>query len=193
MFVYPLLTLARMANEGILRCDLTIQTVSSAQQTQRIQPDSKLSSLLLFGIKFLVAIASTPNHPAHKHAETIRIILETGLNGWAPTRGTNTPIGPDPSSLLAVNGSLVGGGGESGKNGGNLANDLMAILPAEQFQLPSYLNDTSRTVEGVRMVAVAGASTGGGGMDEYLVPVSSESIFDPIDWEELEAAMDFNM
>ena len=70
-------------------------------------------------------------------------------------------------------------------------NDLIALLPAEQFNLPSYLNDTSTLVDGVRMVAVGVG--GGGGMDEYLVPVSNESIFDPIDWDELEANMDFNM
>ena len=72
---------------------------------------------------------------------------------------------------------------------GNLSNDLIALLPAEQFLLPSYLLDPSSSSGGI----VGGDEGVAGGLEEYLVPVSHESIFDPIDWEELEAGMDFNM
>ncbi|ORY88776.1 hypothetical protein BCR35DRAFT_301104 [Leucosporidium creatinivorum] len=81
-FSYPLIFLAKIANEGLLGPNLTlIPSSTAAVPLSPLAPNDKLCRLLQLGADFLDAVAPNPHHPAVKQAAFLRRIREAGIGG----------------------------------------------------------------------------------------------------------------
>ncbi|GAA5938326.1 Zn(II)2Cys6 transcription factor domain-containing protein [Sporobolomyces koalae] len=100
MFSYPLIFLAKLANEGLLRSDLTVIPANSPTLVASpMNPTDKLCRLFLFGANLLEAIAPTPTHPAHKQAAFLRKVRDAAVSGRRSTASapTSPRLGPTPN------------------------------------------------------------------------------------------------
>lgn len=117
VYVYTLILLAKMANTGLIRCEVRSRSSSpsrvkdpcadatpssqlqvlteeyeagrSLDVPQRLVNGAKLGRLLELGSSFLDAIAPTPSHPARKHARMLKAIHTAG------TIGQIAPLDPE--------------------------------------------------------------------------------------------------
>ncbi|KAK4048593.1 hypothetical protein OIO90_005763 [Microbotryomycetes sp. JL221] len=79
---YPLIFLAKIANEGLLSADSELLPLHRAQATlSPMSPSDKLCRLLQLGADFLDAIAPNAFHPAVKQAAFLRRIRDAGISG----------------------------------------------------------------------------------------------------------------
>jgi hypothetical protein len=108
MFSYPLIFLAKLANEGLLRSDLTVIPADSPPlAASPMLPTDKLCRLFLFGADLLEAISPSPSHPAKKQAAFLRKVWDAAVSGRrsvtsapsSPRLGATTPS-KFPHSLL---------------------------------------------------------------------------------------------
>ncbi|GAA6042346.1 hypothetical protein JCM8097_003861 [Rhodosporidiobolus ruineniae] len=111
MFSYPLIFLAKLANEGLLSSDLTVITPNSLPlPPQPMQPSDKLCRLFQLGADLLDAIAPNAHHPAIKQAAFLRKVWDAGISGRRSVTSAPSspkfPAGVDPSAGLA--GGAVG-------------------------------------------------------------------------------------
>lgn len=105
VFSYPLLYLGRLANEGLLRFDLsllppTTDGPASLWSTPTGVPPSttdKLCRLFTLGSDLLEAIAPHPEHPATRQAQFLRQIRDAGLAGRRATSASSVPASPTQS------------------------------------------------------------------------------------------------
>ncbi|KAK4050151.1 hypothetical protein OIV83_003722 [Microbotryomycetes sp. JL201] len=82
VFSYPLIFLAKIANEGLLGTDLELLSPSKVPTPlSPMSPSDKLCRLLQLGADFLDAIAPSPFHPAVKQAAFLRRIRDAGISG----------------------------------------------------------------------------------------------------------------
>ncbi|GAA5949938.1 hypothetical protein JCM21900_005531 [Sporobolomyces salmonicolor] len=82
MFSYPLIFLAKLANEGLLHSDLTIIPAgSSPLPPSPMLPTDKLCRLFLLGADLLDAIAPNPHHPSVKQANFLRKVWDAAVSG----------------------------------------------------------------------------------------------------------------
>ncbi|GAA6058651.1 hypothetical protein JCM10212_004062 [Sporobolomyces blumeae] len=106
MFSYPLIFLAKLANEGLLDSDLTvIQPESPTLAASPMLPTDKLCRLFLLGADLLEAISPSPSHPAVKQASFLRKVREAAVSGRRSV--TSAPSSPRlvSSSAAMANGS----------------------------------------------------------------------------------------
>ncbi|KAL8280714.1 hypothetical protein RQP46_007037 [Phenoliferia psychrophenolica] len=86
VYVYSLILLAKMANTGLIRCELRVLSDEyergvSLDMPKSIVDGAKLGRLLELGSSFLETIAPTPSHPARKHARMLKAIFAAGTQG----------------------------------------------------------------------------------------------------------------
>ncbi|BGP14795.1 hypothetical protein JCM10213v2_002750 [Rhodosporidiobolus nylandii] len=82
MFSYPLIFLAKLANEGLLRSDLTVISAGSPPlPPSPMSPTDKLCRLFQLGADLLDAIAPNPHHPSVKQAAFLRKVWDAGISG----------------------------------------------------------------------------------------------------------------
>ncbi|GAA5840863.1 hypothetical protein JCM9279_001244 [Rhodotorula babjevae] len=109
MFSYAIIFLGKLANEGLLRPDLTVIDAGSPPLPPTpMSPDDRLCRLFQLGADLLDAIAPTPHHPAVRQAAFLRKVLDAAISGrrstasapsspsLAPTsrRGAISPLAP---------------------------------------------------------------------------------------------------
>ncbi|GAA5835795.1 hypothetical protein JCM11251_007428 [Rhodosporidiobolus azoricus] len=98
MFSYPLIFLAKLANEGLLHSDLTVIPPGTAPlPPSPMSPSDKLCRLFQLGADLLDAIAPNPNHPSVKQAAFLRKVWDAGISGRrsvtsAPSSPKNGPV-----------------------------------------------------------------------------------------------------
>ncbi|GAA5852568.1 hypothetical protein JCM8547_002547 [Rhodosporidiobolus lusitaniae] len=99
MFSYPLIFLAKLANEGLLRSDLTVISAGSTPlPPSPMSPQDKLCRLFQLGADLLDAIAPNPHHPSVKQAAFLRKVWDAGISGRRSV--TSAPSSPkfDPQN-----------------------------------------------------------------------------------------------
>lgn len=112
MFSFPLIFLAKLANEGLLHSDLTVIPANAPTLAPSpMLPTDKLCRLFLFGADLLESIAPSRTHPALQQAAFLRKVWEAAVSGRrsvtsapsSPRPGTTTPsrfpqsiLNPDP-------------------------------------------------------------------------------------------------
>ncbi|GAA5855289.1 hypothetical protein JCM8547_009019 [Rhodosporidiobolus lusitaniae] len=82
-YVFPLVFLAKLVNEGLLTTNLTIIRRPTPQPAWLYT--QKLPRLLELGAAFLDAIATNAHHPSRSQAHVLRTLLDTGIRGRIPT------------------------------------------------------------------------------------------------------------
>ncbi|KAI5475049.1 C6 transcription factor [Pseudohyphozyma bogoriensis] len=82
-YIFPLVFLAKLVNDGILTVDLVLLR-TPAQQPPWMYP-RKLPRLLELGAAFLDAVALNPHHPAKAQAQVVRSLLDAGIRGLSPS------------------------------------------------------------------------------------------------------------
>ncbi|GAA6027872.1 hypothetical protein JCM8097_001758 [Rhodosporidiobolus ruineniae] len=93
MFSYPLIFLAKLANEGLLRPDLTVISPGSTPLPPApMAPSDKLCRLFQLGADLLDAIAPNPFHPSVRQAAFLRKVWEAGVSGRRSV--TSAPSSP---------------------------------------------------------------------------------------------------
>ncbi|BGP30905.1 hypothetical protein JCM10296v2_002665 [Rhodotorula toruloides] len=103
MFSYPLIFLAKLANEGLLRSDLTVIAAGSSPLAPTpMSPGDKLCRLFQLGADLLDAIAPNPHHPSVRQAAFLRKVWDAGISGRR--QATSAPSSPRlvPSGAAAV-------------------------------------------------------------------------------------------
>lgn len=146
VFSYPLIFLAKMANEGLLGPDITlVQAHTPIVPLAPLEPTDKLCRLLQLGADFLDAIAPNPAHPSVKQAAFLRRIREAGISGRRGVMGS----APGSPRALSLHGPPPS---SSAANAGQLHRDLASIHRQQQqasgnFQQPfasaAILTETS--------------------------------------------------
>ncbi|GAA5821943.1 hypothetical protein JCM3770_002929 [Rhodotorula araucariae] len=113
MFSYPLIFLAKLANEGLLRSDLTVISPGSTPlPPSAMSPDDRLCRLFQLGADLLDAIAPNPHHPSVRQAAFLRKVLDAAISGRravtsapsSPHLGAahgGTPVPPLPPHTLS--------------------------------------------------------------------------------------------
>ncbi|GJN87579.1 hypothetical protein Rhopal_000533-T1 [Rhodotorula paludigena] len=105
MFSYPLIFLAKLANEGLLRSDLTVIAHGSTPlPSTAMSPEDKLCRLFQLGADLLDAIAPNPHHPSVRQAAFLRKVWDAGISGRrsitsapsSPRLGAQAGNGPVP-------------------------------------------------------------------------------------------------
>ncbi|GAA6008558.1 hypothetical protein JCM10207_007158 [Rhodosporidiobolus poonsookiae] len=100
MFSYPLIFLAKLANEGLLRSDLTVVAPNSPLfPPAPMAPSDKLCRLFQLGADLLDAIAPNPHHPAVKQAAFLRKVWDAGVSGRRSV--TSAPSSPHAGASAA--------------------------------------------------------------------------------------------
>ncbi|GAA6020377.1 hypothetical protein JCM11491_000330 [Sporobolomyces phaffii] len=95
MFSYPLIFLAKLANEGLLRSDLSVIAAGSPPLgASPMRPTDKLCRLFLFGADLLEAISPSESHPAQKQAAFLRKVWDAAVSGRRSD--TSRPSSPRP-------------------------------------------------------------------------------------------------
>ncbi|KPV76204.1 uncharacterized protein RHOBADRAFT_52244 [Rhodotorula graminis WP1] len=93
MFSYAIIFLGKLANEGLLRPDLTVIDAGSPPlPPMPMSPNDRLCRLFQLGADFLDAIAPTPHHPAVRQAAFLRKVLDAAISGRRST--TSAPSSP---------------------------------------------------------------------------------------------------
>ncbi|GAA6049863.1 hypothetical protein JCM3770_004220 [Rhodotorula araucariae] len=81
MFSYPLILLAKLADEGLVHADLTVPAPGTRPRSPaRMAPDDKLCRLLELGADLLEAIAPSPAHPSRGQAAFLRKVRAARLS-----------------------------------------------------------------------------------------------------------------
>ncbi|GAA5969911.1 hypothetical protein JCM11641_008082 [Rhodosporidiobolus odoratus] len=93
MFSYPLIFLAKLANEGLMRSDLTVIPAGSPPlPPSPMSPSDKLCRLFQLGADLLDAIAPNEHHPSVKQAAFLRKVWDAGISGRRSV--TSAPSSP---------------------------------------------------------------------------------------------------
>ncbi|SCV67488.1 BQ2448_5099 [Microbotryum intermedium] len=101
LFSYPLIFLAKLANEGLLLSSFSVLAASTQPiPLAPLSPSDKLCLLLQLGANLLHAIAPHSSHPAIKQAAFLRKILETGISGRKST--LSGPTSPKVPAITSV-------------------------------------------------------------------------------------------
>ncbi|SGZ28758.1 BQ5605_C027g10440 [Microbotryum silenes-dioicae] len=101
LFSYPLIFLAKLANEGLLLSSFSVLAASTQPiPLAPLSPSDKLCLLLQLGANLLQAIAPHPSHPAIKQAAFLRKIREAGISGRKQT--LSVPTSPKLSATTSV-------------------------------------------------------------------------------------------
>ncbi|KAK4702717.1 hypothetical protein P7C70_g3504, partial [Phenoliferia sp. Uapishka_3] len=118
VYTFSLIFLARMANTGLIRCELVVLVDEyegglTVDNPQRLLAGCKLGRLLELGSAFLDVIAPTPSHPAKKQSRMLKAIYTAGTVGQVipanldPSEPSHSPVAPrTPSSLPGSSGDL---------------------------------------------------------------------------------------
>ncbi|BGP38801.1 hypothetical protein JCM10449v2_002738 [Rhodotorula kratochvilovae] len=94
MFSYPLIFLAKLANEGLLRSDLSVIAPGSTPlPPSALSPDDRLCRLFQLGADLLDAIAPNPHHPSVRQAAFLRKVLDAAISGRRAV--TSAPSSPN--------------------------------------------------------------------------------------------------
>ncbi|GAA5942052.1 Zn(II)2Cys6 transcription factor [Sporobolomyces koalae] len=101
-YVFPLVFLAKLVNEGLLTTNLKLLRHATPQPAWLYT--QKLPRLLELGSSFLDAIAPNSHHPARSQAQVLRTLLDTGVKGRIPTptmtAGEIPSTGPSNASTV---------------------------------------------------------------------------------------------
>ncbi|GAA5968995.1 hypothetical protein JCM11641_000804 [Rhodosporidiobolus odoratus] len=100
-YIFPLVFLSKLVNEGILTANLTLLRNATSQPAWL--PTQKLPRLLELGAVFLDAIATNPHHPSRAQAQVVRTLLATGVKGTRlspPVAETISPSGPSHAATV---------------------------------------------------------------------------------------------
>ncbi|KAM0788143.1 hypothetical protein ACM66B_001308 [Microbotryomycetes sp. NB124-2] len=184
VFSYPLIFLAKIANEGLLGTDLELLSPSKGPAPlSPMSPSDKLCRLLQLGADFLDAISPSPFHPAVKQAAFLRRIRDAGISGrrsvisapGSPRAGAasapSRPLGVLPDVLQARagaaaaafnNGSTVLSSSVHNNNNNNNSTGASAMMtaPLSDFSLASsFQASPERSPPPPRSNAAAGGST----------------------------------
>ncbi|KDE02979.1 hypothetical protein MVLG_06513 [Microbotryum lychnidis-dioicae p1A1 Lamole] len=101
LFSYPLIFLAKLANEGLLLSSFSVlAALTQPIPLAPLHPSDKLCLLLQLGANLLHAIAPHPSHPAIKQAAFLRKIREAGISGRKQT--LSVPTSPKLSATTSV-------------------------------------------------------------------------------------------
>jgi hypothetical protein len=93
MFSYPLIFLAKLVNDGLLRSDLTVIAAGSTLLPPApMSPEDKLCRLFQLGADLLDAIAPNPHHPSVRQAAFLRKVWDAGISGRRAI--TSAPTSP---------------------------------------------------------------------------------------------------
>ncbi|GAA6000851.1 hypothetical protein JCM5350_000367, partial [Sporobolomyces pararoseus] len=82
-YVFPLVFLAKLVNEGLLTTNLKLLRHITPQPAWLYT--QKLPRLLELGASFLDSIAPNSHHPARSQAQVLRTLIDTGVKGRIPT------------------------------------------------------------------------------------------------------------
>ncbi|GAA5834674.1 hypothetical protein JCM11251_003628 [Rhodosporidiobolus azoricus] len=101
-YIFPLVFLSKLCNEGLITTNLTLLRTPTPQPPW--QYTQKLPRLLELGAAFLDAIAPNPYHPAKSQAQVLRTLLDTGIRGRLPSpQNPNNPPSPTgPTNAATV-------------------------------------------------------------------------------------------
>ncbi|GAA5912388.1 uncharacterized protein JCM6883_005652 [Sporobolomyces salmoneus] len=102
-YVFPLVFLAKLVNEGLLTTNLKLLRHAAPQPAWLYT--QKLPRLLELGSSFLDAISPNSHHPARSQAQVLRTLIDTGVKGRIPT--PTMTVGEIPSSSGPSNASTV--------------------------------------------------------------------------------------
>ncbi|GAA6024073.1 hypothetical protein JCM10207_009299 [Rhodosporidiobolus poonsookiae] len=91
-YIFPLVFLSKLVNEGLLTTNLTLLRNPTPQPAWL--HTQKLPRLLELGAAFLDAIATNQHHPSRAQAQVVRTLLDTGIKGRVAT-----PAGADSGSV----------------------------------------------------------------------------------------------
>ncbi|GAA5905205.1 hypothetical protein JCM8208_000314 [Rhodotorula glutinis] len=109
-YIFPLVFLSKLVNEGLLTTNLTLLRTPASQPAWHYT--QKLPRLLELGAAFLDAVGTSPHHPSRAQAHVVRTLLETGIKGRLPTPLTGPrALGP---SLGLLDGSAPGASSPGG-------------------------------------------------------------------------------
>ncbi|SCZ93780.1 BZ3500_MvSof-1268-A1-R1_Chr6-3g08880 [Microbotryum saponariae] len=101
LFSYPLIFLAKLANEGLLLSSFSVLAASTQPiPLAPLSPSDKLCLLLQLGANFLHTIAPHSSHPAIKQAAFLRKIHEAGISGRKQT--LSVPTSPKLSATSSI-------------------------------------------------------------------------------------------
>ncbi|GJN88921.1 hypothetical protein Rhopal_001892-T1 [Rhodotorula paludigena] len=82
-YIFPLVFLSKLVNEGLLTTNLTLLRSPIPQPAW--QYTQKLPRLLELGAAFLDAVATNTQHPSRAQANVVRTLLDTGVKGRLPS------------------------------------------------------------------------------------------------------------
>ncbi|GAA5962013.1 hypothetical protein JCM3765_007197 [Sporobolomyces pararoseus] len=82
-YIFPLVFLAKLVNEGLLTTNLKLLRHITPQPAWLYT--QKLPRLLELGASFLDSIAPNSHHPARSQAQVLRTLIDTGVKGRIPT------------------------------------------------------------------------------------------------------------
>ncbi|KPV75117.1 uncharacterized protein RHOBADRAFT_43607 [Rhodotorula graminis WP1] len=126
-YIFPLVFLSKLVNEGLLTTNLTLLRTPASQPAWHYT--QKLPRLLELGAAFLDAVGTSPHHPSRAQAHVVRTLLETGIKGRLPTPLTG------PKALGSSLGLLDGGGpGASSPGGTGPSHAATVMSPSPQSQ-----------------------------------------------------------
>lgn len=145
MYIFPLIFLVKLFNEGMLTASLVVLSAPT-QQPNFLSPN-KLPRLLELGSAYLDGVASNLYHPAKQQAVVVRALLEAGLRGRPPLaqlpRHASVVLSPAPdpvyTPLPSAETILKRNADWSPTNSANILNPLLSS---------SLNHETSRTFSG---------------------------------------------
>ncbi|KAK4049031.1 hypothetical protein OIV83_004392 [Microbotryomycetes sp. JL201] len=103
-YIFPLVFLCKLVNDGLLTADLVLLHRPAAQPAWDYP--QKLPRLLELGASFLEAVAINLEHPATSQAHVLRALLDAGIKGYQSSpqlpRHAATVMSPLPSVTTSI-------------------------------------------------------------------------------------------
>ncbi|BGP15673.1 hypothetical protein JCM10213_006156 [Rhodosporidiobolus nylandii] len=123
-YIFPLVFLSKLVNDGILTTNLVLLRDATPQPAWL--PTQKLPRLLELGATFLDTIATNEHHPSRSQARVLRTLLATGVKGR-----TLTPSGAGVSS-----GTSPGGPSNAGTTMSPSRSGQLSYIPPQPASYP---------------------------------------------------------
>ncbi|KAK4055990.1 hypothetical protein OIO90_002985 [Microbotryomycetes sp. JL221] len=82
-YIFPLVFLCKLVNDGLLTADLVLLQRPQIQSAWNYP--QKLPRLLELGASFLEAVSINLEHPAMSQAQVLRALLDAGIKGYSPS------------------------------------------------------------------------------------------------------------
>ncbi|GAA5982132.1 hypothetical protein JCM10908_004753 [Rhodotorula pacifica] len=107
-YIFPLVFLAKLVNDGILTTNLDL--LRDPQPQPPWQYTQKLPRLLELGAAFLDAVGTCEEHPSHAQAQVVRTLLETGIKTQSSHTANSdvmATLSRDQSTISSPSGRVI--------------------------------------------------------------------------------------